>query len=79
MGHPDSIVSYLYLSHNATTSQHPHPWYYKPKFVCAKVTRENVNDLLKVLATVAKLDCYPLTLMAMTIGYGMQSRSLIRR
>ena len=28
-------------------SKYPHPWYYKPKFVCAKVTRENVNDLIE--------------------------------
>ncbi len=28
-------------------SKYPHPWYYKPKFVCAKVTRENVNELIE--------------------------------
>ena len=28
-------------------SKYPHPWYYKPKFVCARVTRENVNDLIE--------------------------------
>ena len=28
-------------------NKYPHPWYYKPKFVCAKVTRENVNDLIE--------------------------------
>lgn len=27
-------------------SKYPHPWYYKPKFICAKVTRENINDLI---------------------------------
>ncbi|MCP4313216.1 MAG: hypothetical protein GY790_18305 [Bacteroidetes bacterium] len=28
-------------------AKYPHPWYYKPKFVCSKVTRENVNDLIE--------------------------------
>lgn len=28
-------------------SKYPHPWYYEPKFVCAKVTRENVNQLIE--------------------------------
>jgi hypothetical protein len=28
-------------------SKYPNPWYYKPKFVCAKVTRENVNELIE--------------------------------
>lgn len=28
-------------------SKYPHPWYYNPKFVCAKVTRENVNELIE--------------------------------
>ncbi len=28
-------------------NKYPHPWYYKPKFVCAKVTRENVNKLIQ--------------------------------
>lgn len=28
-------------------SKYPHPWYYKPKFVCAKVTRENVNEIIE--------------------------------
>ena len=28
-------------------NKYPHPWYYKPKFVCTKVTRENVNDLIE--------------------------------
>lgn len=27
-------------------SKYPHPWFYKPKFICSKVTRENVNDLI---------------------------------
>lgn len=27
-------------------SKYPHPWFYKPKFVCEKVTRENVNNLI---------------------------------
>lgn len=27
--------------------KYPHPWFYKPTFKCAKVTRENVNDLIK--------------------------------
>ena len=28
-------------------SKYPHPWYYKPKFICAKVTKENINELIK--------------------------------
>ncbi len=28
-------------------SKYPHPWFYNPKFCCSKVTRENVNDLIK--------------------------------
>lgn len=28
-------------------NKYPHPWYYKPKFVCAKVNRENVNELIE--------------------------------
>ena len=28
-------------------NKYPHPWYYKPKFICAKVTRENVNELIE--------------------------------
>lgn len=27
-------------------ARYPHRWYYKPAFICAKVTRENVNDLI---------------------------------
>lgn len=27
-------------------AKYPHPWHYTPKFVCAKVTRENVNELI---------------------------------
>lgn len=27
-------------------SRYPHPWFYKPKFVHARVTRENVNELI---------------------------------
>lgn len=26
--------------------KYPHPWFYKPKFTCSKVTRENVNQLI---------------------------------
>nr|WP_321406420.1 hypothetical protein [uncultured Carboxylicivirga sp.] len=26
--------------------KYPHPWFYKPKFVCSKVTRENINQLI---------------------------------
>jgi len=26
--------------------KYPHPWFYRPKFECAKVTRENVNELI---------------------------------
>ena len=28
-------------------NKYPHPWYYKPDFVCSKVTRENVNELIE--------------------------------
>ncbi len=28
-------------------NKYPHPWYYKPKFICDKVTRENVNELIE--------------------------------
>ena len=27
-------------------SKYPHPWFYKPKFTCAKVTAENINELI---------------------------------
>jgi len=27
-------------------SKYPHPWHYRPKFVCARVTRENINELI---------------------------------
>lgn len=27
--------------------KYPHPWFYQPKFTCAKVTRENVNQLVE--------------------------------
>lgn len=27
-------------------AKHPHPWMYQPTFVCSKVTRENINDLI---------------------------------
>lgn len=28
-------------------NKYPHPWFYKPKFCCAKVYRENINELIK--------------------------------
>ncbi|HKK63563.1 MAG TPA: hypothetical protein VJ951_13440 [Bacteroidales bacterium] len=28
-------------------SKFPHPWHYKPKFICASVNRENVNELIE--------------------------------
>lgn len=28
-------------------NKYPHPWFYKPDFICEKVTRENVNELIK--------------------------------
>jgi hypothetical protein len=28
-------------------ARYPHPWFYKPTFVCSKVTRENVNELIE--------------------------------
>lgn len=27
--------------------KYPHPWFYQPEFICAKVTSENINDLIK--------------------------------
>jgi len=40
-GNPKSIKRGIKLF-----NKHPHPWYYKSKFVCAKVTRENVHCYL---------------------------------
>jgi len=28
-------------------AKYPHPWFYKPQFLCSKVTRENVNALIE--------------------------------
>jgi hypothetical protein len=28
-------------------SKYPHPWFFSPKFICARVTRENVNELIE--------------------------------
>ena len=28
-------------------SKYPHTWFYKPSFICAKVTRENINEIIK--------------------------------
>ncbi len=28
-------------------SKYPHSWFYKPKFICERVTRENVNSLIE--------------------------------
>lgn len=28
-------------------SNYPHTWFYQPKFICSKVTRENVNQLIQ--------------------------------
>jgi len=28
-------------------SKYPNPWFYKPKFICSTVTRENVNELIE--------------------------------
>jgi hypothetical protein len=28
-------------------NKYPHPWFYKPKFICSKVNRENVNELIE--------------------------------
>lgn len=27
--------------------KHPHQWLYQPKFVCSKVTRDNINEIIK--------------------------------
>ncbi len=45
----------LFIDGNSTSinrgkkffSKYPHPWFYKPKFVCAKVTCENINQLIE--------------------------------
>ena len=41
-GNPDSI-----RRGERFYAKYPHPWYYAPKFVCARVTRENVNELIR--------------------------------
>ncbi len=28
-------------------SKYPHPWFYAPEFICKKVTRENINVIIK--------------------------------
>jgi hypothetical protein len=28
-------------------SKYPHPWFYRPQFVCNRVTRENINEIIK--------------------------------
>ena len=28
-------------------NKYPHSWFYKPTFICAKVTRENINELIQ--------------------------------
>ncbi|MEN8156364.1 MAG: hypothetical protein ABFS10_05385 [Bacteroidota bacterium] len=37
-------------------SRYPHPWFYKPKFICAKVTRENINGLIEDAAIKGEID-----------------------
>ncbi len=37
-------------------SKYPHPWFYKPEFVCAKVTRENINQLIKDAGIEGEID-----------------------
>ena len=37
-------------------STYPHPWLYKPKFVCAKVTRENINGLIEDAGIKGEID-----------------------
>lgn len=36
--------------------KYPHPWFYKPVFICAKVTRENINRLLKEAGFEGEID-----------------------
>ena len=28
-------------------SKYPHPWFYAPEFICEKVTRENIDEIIK--------------------------------
>ena len=28
-------------------NKYPHPWYYKPKFICSRVRQENVNEIIE--------------------------------
>lgn len=37
-------------------SRHPHPWMYTPKFTCAKVTAENINQLVSDAGLSGEID-----------------------
>jgi len=41
-GNPQSIKRGIHFF-----SKYPHTWMYRPKFKCAKVTRENINELIR--------------------------------
>ena len=41
-GNPDSI-----RRGERFYAKYPHPWFYAPTFACARVTRENVNELIR--------------------------------
>jgi hypothetical protein len=36
--------------------KYPHPWFYKPVFICARVTRENINGLIKEAGFEGEID-----------------------
>jgi hypothetical protein len=35
--------------------KYPHPWFYQPKFICSKVTRENINTLIEQAGFVGEI------------------------
>ena len=37
-------------------ARYPHPWCYAPRFVCARVTRENINPLLEDSGSTGEID-----------------------
>lgn len=50
-GNPRSIARGRYFF-----GKYPHPWFHKPRFVCSKVTRENVNELVSGAGLQGEID-----------------------
>ncbi|MFO7723368.1 MAG: hypothetical protein R6V49_09135 [Bacteroidales bacterium] len=54
----------LFIDGNATSvkrgrrfyARHPNPWYYQPKFVCAMVKKENINQLVEEAGYAGEVD-----------------------